>query len=475
MNSTYLHSTTVDVKIQLDNTNRFLYMKSIVVESGVLLQHLQYLKEMTLTKSRSASWRRQSIQAIRLLIDYTAANHSVFENPKEMFKAFRDRMYNGTVAEDGTDDTNLRWSSKSDSSGNRIINHITDYSDWLYKESGGDSALLNPKRDATKTERMLNLAAFNHKNNNAFLGHTVSEDVKEQYVNEAREVGLNKTTQPDYDPSKAFSENRIWELLSIGFARKGVPASAPPYERYNLANVLITMLLHFGGLRTSEPFHIYIDDIIPNFGLEQIRVYHPFQGLAPDWFRTKTQQPNANRQRFLLQQYQLKPRWKHHNSTYAAGWKKPVVNHKGNYFNVFLFGAKDIQKTFLELFNMYITHQRVEPLDVREHRFLFTNKNGDPLSMDSFKKAHKSAVKKIGMIPLLDHGGSPHSHRHSYGTRLHDCGIDSFIIKQCMHHASIEAQEIYKTPNLKKINKALVEGTLLLEDQTQPLALHLNP
>jgi hypothetical protein len=472
MNTDYLHSSTVKVSIRIDNSDKKLQFKAITVESGILSSHLRYLKQSVLFNAKSESWRNQSIQSIRLLIDYSIVNKDVFINPLQMFEAFSSRIFGGTINEKGTDPTGLYWDSFSENGGNTIINHITSFSDWLYDDTGGESELLNPKRQVTKAEKILNLAAYNHRINKAFLGHTYSEEHKEQSVITVRNVGRRRTNVlPDFDPHKAFREDKIWELISVGFARKGVLSSSPVAERYNLQNVLITMLLHFGGLRTSEPFHIYTDDIIPNKGLRQIRVYHHSLGLAPQWFRENTKQPNADRKTFLLQKYGLTPRYRHPKDAYKAGWKNPVVSQVGHYMDVFLFGAAGIHDMFYDLFLAYMK-ARTPPKLGREHPFLFTNKNGDPLSMGSYKDAHKAAVLKIGLIPLLYRGGTPHCHRHAYGTRMKECGIDPLDIKVCMHHACLEAQEVYKPSNSKTIRQHLDEGSKTLESQGADLLIN---
>lgn len=456
---TYLYSSVVKVKVQVDNHNLKLSLKSIVAfGEGVLLSHLNYLVQQKMRYGRSQDWSNKSIRSIRLLLDYSLVNDAVFENPREMFAAFYERLICGTIDENGFDPTKLYWQPFSENVVNNTIHHITSFSDWLYEESDGQSALLNPIVKASNAQKILNLAAFNHRLNNSFLSHIISDEYRTRDVNSSRYIDkLRSNVEVDFDPNKAFPEDKIFELLTVGFARKGVSPTAPLEERVNLGNVLITILLHFGGLRISEPFHLYIDDIIPNKGLEQIRVYHPFKGAAPEWYRNKTNQPNAVRETFLLNKYGLKPRWKHSDGKYNAGWKSPMINPEGMFFYAFLFGVDGIESLFYKLFKAYL-NRRVVPKKARGHPFLFTNKNGDPLSIESFKDAHRSAIKKIGLVPKLNYGGTPHSHRHAYGTRLANSGIEPFIIKQCMHHKSLESQEVYKQINLDKVNRALSQG-----------------
>ena len=466
MNDTYFHSSIIKCNVRIDNTNKPIQVRAVVVSEGVLFHYLKYLLGKVSRDSVSHSWVTQSNRSIRLLIDYSIAHENTFDNAKEMFDAFAVRVREGTVNDEGYDDTGLRWQATSDDNRDRIIYYITEYSDWLYKFSGGNSALLNPLRKATRAEKIMNLAAYNHIANNSFLKHLKSKASEEQSINEARRVGKSKKNRygEGDEPQKPFPEDKIWELLSEGFAKKGQPVGAPPEERYNLANVLITMLLHFGGLRTSEPFHIYWHDIIPNKALEQIRVYHPTEGLAPDWWRLKEKLPHAYRRLFLQKKYQMASRWKHPNLRLRAGWKNNVITSKGNYMNVFLTGGIVVKETFFGLFRRYM-QVRKEPLKGREHPFLFTNKNGDPLSMESYGDAHKIAVTKIGLSTLLEDGGAKHSHRHAYKQRLVDMGLSKLERKKCLHHSCEESQDEYgKTLGKEEIEKALDSGVAQLEE-----------
>jgi len=48
---------------------------------------------------------------------------------------------------------------------------------------------------------------------------------------------------------------------------------------------LITVLLHGGGLRESEPFHLYVSDVAidpRNTKSALVRLYHPERGKAPE-------------------------------------------------------------------------------------------------------------------------------------------------------------------------------------------------
>lgn len=466
----YLCSAAVKVKVRIDNHSSLIHMKAVAVNGSILMSHLDYLLQCKLN-GRRKGWLEKSIQSIRLLIDYSYVNKNVFETPAKMFEVFSQRLFDGTIDSEGYDPTNLRWAARSENSANEIIRHITKYSDWLFEQKDGTTELLNPQKNASSTERLMNLAAYNHRMNRSFLKHTYTDTHRKNSTQKARVVSYRNKTPTSADPRKPFNEDKIWDLLVHGFIKSGQHKNSPVLQKYNLANLLITILMHYGGLRVSEVFHIYVDDIIPNVGLEQIRVYHPTEGLAPQWYRDFTRNQHCTRKQFLLEKYGLQDRLSSNEKKYHAGWKNPVVSNVGKYFPVFLFGD-NIESVFFKLFRLYVEKQRVPPLTGREHPFLFTNRNGDPLSIKSFVKKHQAAVQKIGLLPYLEFGGSPHSHRHSYGQRLADAkkicpAVDEFVIKGAMHHSSLESQKTYTEPHIKKIAEQLSQAIHLISDNNK--------
>ncbi|QPL43496.1 site-specific integrase [Pseudoalteromonas sp. A41-2] len=460
----YIHSATRPHRVSIDKSQP-VRATAIYCDGSVLFSGLKYLVLMKKNKGVSESWERQFIQAMRLLLDYSIANNGYFENAKDMFESFAYRLQTGTVDENGNDHSGLRWDPKSSNSSKRILKKITGFSDWLYDESGGKSELLNPLREATLAEKVLNTAAYNHRHNNAFLKHTFSSSKKEEKLSNVRNTKIESFPTVDFEPKKAFPDERFIDLLFDGFKKKKSKLTDPIHIKYRIDYILITILQHLGGLRLSEVFHIYVDDIIPNEEGQQIRVYHPCEGLAPEHARRKYKHGHMSRKQYLAKAFHMQDRL-HMKGRLHAGWKNSVVNETGKFFHVFLFGFQELQKLFFELFRLYI-EIRQEPLKGREHPFLFTDNNGDPLSMVAYIRAHSRAVKRIGMTPKLDYSGTPHCHRHAYGKRLANANIDPILIKRCLHHASLEAQQAYTQPQIRETTEALKKGIERLEHQEQ--------
>ncbi|NTZ10068.1 gamma-mobile-trio recombinase GmtY [Burkholderia metallica] len=295
--------TTVRAKVYRDNTNIVTEIPVILTESGPLQPLVGYLLERT--HNRSFSWMQKMTQGVGLLLDYVTANHDCFDDSKELFQTFVQRLYSGTVGEDGTDPSGLYWQGMSQSLVRQLTNQLSEFSEWMADREGARP--LNPWREATRYEEMLNWAAWHQKHDRAFLAHTWDKYGASASVKRARSALLKRNLLIDHEGVKHFSESRIQDLLFKGFIVSGKQKSLRIEERLNLRDILITMLMHYGGLRMSEPFHLYVHDVQPDpFHPERahVRVFHPGLGLAPnDWFDAKGLPVKCNREAYLRGMY----------------------------------------------------------------------------------------------------------------------------------------------------------------------------
>jgi len=408
----------------------------------------------------SISWKEKAALSIRLLLDYAEANENNFRTPQEMFVEFSESLFTGTIDENGEDLTRLRWKSRSVSHSNSLISHVTNFSEWLYDNTSEESELLNPLVKATPHERICNLAAYHQRKSRAFLKHTfndLSANRKAEFVHEVK----GKKNPSNNEEVKKFDGDIAIKLMSEGFWKKSVAPEAP--EQLNVRNVLITMLMHYGGLRVSEPFHLFLEDVYqdpddPDLAL--IKVNHPILGDAPEsWRKSHPSRRNDNRQAYLKSKFGLKDRLSSTSKKYHSGWKSAGFKS----FYVYWF-PRSAGVIWFKLFKYYIVHQRVHSDDCN-NPFIFTNQYGHPASLSVFMTSHNKAVTKLGYKPKKSNGLTPHGHRHWYGDTLSDLGVDPLIIKKMMHHSSIESQGTYRaTARDKEIRSALTkveQGTCL--------------
>ena len=63
-------------------------------------------------------------------------------------------------------------------------------------------------------------------------------------------------------------------------------------------------------------------------------------------------------------------------------------------------------------------------------------------------EAHNKACESIGLEISKFNGTTNHGHRHSYGQRMKNAGIDKKVRQVAMHHKSEESQNVYTEPTV---------------------------
>lgn len=479
----------------------------ILTENGVLEPLVDYFLEYDEMRH---STRAKTVQAVCLLLDFMSANAGVFEGPEDMFKVFAKRLKRGSIGEDGIDPSGLYWSKKSPGTAGPLIHRLSEFSDFMADKFG--TKPLNPFRQATSHEEHLNWAAYQHKKARGFLAHIWKTELGKKDAGKTRRTKGGGSLSSTRSETKNFPKDRIYDLLFKGFERPGKHHNPLFYKRFNLRNILITILLHGGGLRVSEPFHLYVHDVTEDPlrpGSALVRVYHPSEGAAPhDLLNAKGNPIKCTREEYLLKKYGMTPRTRYRQQDRLhSGWKGVLLNDQSQkYFQVFWFPTF-WGRLFWELWGIYL--QQLMQME-RSHPFAFVNFSGpnpgDPYSMESFSKtssgnlekgAHAQAVKKIGLIPSKNEGTTAHGHRHRYARWLKTAKFGSNpteqakIIQHAMHHRSIESQQVYGDPTVAEVTKAMAladeiltiggESSALLDmtaygfEDVDPLGLFTGP
>jgi site-specific recombinase XerC len=447
-----MQHTTIRGKVHRDKTGVVTEIPVIVTEYGPLLPLVDYF--LAHVQVRSAAWMTKTAQAVSLLIDYMAANHDCFNDPKDLFETFSQRLYTGTVGNDGIDLSGLYWQGRNPAVVRMLANSVSGFSDWMAKEQ--DSRPLNPWREATRSEEMLAWAAWHQKRDRAFLAHTWDLQAASLAMTRARNTLLMRTPVIDHEPVKRFPDERMHDLLFKGFIVPGKQKSPRLEERLNLRDILITMLMHYGGLRMSEPFHLYVHDVVPDpMHADQalVRIYHPSLGTAPpDWLDARGKPMNCNRLTYLKGKYALRPR-----NEYAvtdqlfAGWKGNALDSREQFMFVNWF-PQWAGELFWKLWVLCMAQRAQLACD---HPFAFVTQKGKPYALDSFERQHRRAVERIDLQVAKAMGTSPHGHRHAFGQALADAEIDPIFRKKALHHKSLESQVVYTEPDRVKLVRAL--------------------
>ena len=130
--------------------------------------------------------------------------------------------------------------------------------------------------------------------------------------------------------------------------------------------------------------------------------------------------------------------------------------HDGAYYKQAYWFLPQYGEWFLQLWHRYLVQvARSE----RDHPFAFINLAREPVgamyTLTQYNKAHAAACERIGLTVSKALGTTPHGHRHAYGRRLMNAGIDKALIRRFMHHASLESQEVYTQANSREALAAL--------------------
>ncbi len=115
-------------------------------------------------------------------------------------------------------------------------------------------------------------------------------------------------------------------------------------------------------------------------------------------------------------------------------------------------GKKDriiiLSKNWISEIKKYLKHKRVYS------EFIFSKKNGKPLSSDTIERIVKNAAIKAG----LQKDVHVHTLRHSYATHLLESGENIRKIQELLGHASLNTTQLYtrvSTEELKKVKSPL--------------------
>lgn len=444
----------VRVQYIRDNSGREYDLPALLTQDGILISHLRFLADPDYLR-KSESWKSRNIYSIRLLLAYIHANSEVFESAMDVFKSFAIALEYGTVDIDTqTDPSGLYWLPRTAADARALIAHVTAYTDWLSEQKEYKQPPMNPLRKATAVEERLNWCAYYQKEANVFLAHVRSPQEaarKHQLIRSIRGPDLPSSSRK---LTKRFPEGEFPNLLKSGWVRACGTIQSDESSFVDYKGRAISILMHYGGLRKSEIFHAYLQDIIIDRKSNDVivRIYHPVEGRAPE-------EGYRNRQDYLARRYGMKPRnlYPSENSLHA-GWKAPHLTDGANGYIEVHFFPLESSKEFLYNFIMYLRCQRVDPAPEDDHPFAFTNTRGHPESLKNFSRQHKAAVNRIGLDHQKKLGTTEHGHRHAYGYRLVENGIAPHIIQKAMHHKSHESQVVYTQPDSQEVRIAFMEA-----------------
>ena len=444
-------------KIKVDNTGALLNVPVLLTDQGVFDPLLDYL--ISESHHRSLPWMNRVVFSCQLLLEYMEVNKGLFSEPSLLFLNFVQRLSHGTIDTQGYDPSGLFWLPRKASNVNQIISALNGLTDWLAINQ--NTTLLNPFTEATSHQERLNYAAWHKRNQYNFLGHIKPQGLSET-MRKARKIRGKKDVIKTDGDAISFPEQLFKPLFIDGFGKAKDP-------RVALRDQLILLLMHGSGARESDALHLWVDDVFEdptNSNSVIVRLYHPEEGKAPHrWIGRKRQ---TTRSAYLAEKYNLLPRNKL-TGTARVGWKTRIVDHSDNYIQMHWFPAY-LGELFAVLWRQYLLY--LLPIE-RQHPYAFISfskaKIGNPFTLNAFNQSYKAALARINRIVSKPEGLTPHGHRHVYGRRMSNAGINVKIIQKALHHASLHSQTVYTQPGIRDVSVALEQATQKLDGQHHSL------
>jgi len=442
---------TIRAEIVTDNTGKKLHLPIVMGPGGAVFRPMvEYQK---LYHAKSTTWHKGLCQGMRLLLEYAAANAGSFAMPRDLFESFSVKLQSGTV-QDGGDPSGLYWKPRTPIQSNFLLNQLTHFSKWMSDKYSLEE--INPLRDATRSEQVMAALAWGYRNNMSFLGHTESKAKAMELLKKTPWVPKYRTEKVVGEVKPRFPEDRFLDLLFKGFVDNA--------GHLDLRCELITLLMHGAGLRVSECFHLFPEDVLadPHDATKAlVRIGHPELGEVW-WKGANNKLVRGSRAEYLMMRG-LEPRHTMMGRR-KAGWKHPTL--EGKWYLQAHWTDPVYGRLFARLWRLYLDQlSRIE----RTHPWAFVNLSGkhkgEPYTIAEFSKEHGRACRRIGLTPRKSAGTTPHGHRHACLYRLAEAKVDPVIIQRVAHHHSFASQQVYTALDLAATFKGLNEGYARMDEQ----------
>lgn len=454
-----IHHVTVKQLVKLKSgvveSYMILYIRPNDAEKPLLFRELLNYFEMN--GGHSLSWQRQVARAVGLFYDFCVEKAPLYKNDNNVTDTLR-----GFIQCSLSGDAGLGWTPTKAKTVKRYVGFIMEFSRYL--ELDGtlyESAAKTHKEYFYRAQMM---------RSNSLLGHVTNVNkvaARLQAASTDHIFKFSKSTDTTNVKVKAFPRELIAPLLNEGFQLEN--------GEENIGAKLLTILMLFGGMRNSEPFHLWFNDfnIYPTTGTLEILLHHPSDSacnIPP--YKKKTRYNYLVERRMLPRNNNKNP-----HSLYA-GWKNLALDN--DFSTPIRLIHSDAESLFLKLYKTYMQQRQVAMLAYKakhgnEHPFFFvkmgnTDDIGAPLSMNAYIKYLRAAcgrLRKAGYDVTYgaEYGFTPHAMRHWFASVLEEVDTPKKVIQELMNHRSILSQEIYKSSTNESIDSALnkIANTYLLE------------
>ena len=423
---------------------------------------------------RGYEWMRIRARAVGLFYDFKTQHAKVYDKdvtPLDLMKSFGRALVIGTVSPKSLDDPlDLYWPSTGVRTAKKLMSALKEFVDWCAMNGivGKEDVHKITIRSTAEKGYLKHLYAANNIQMKSFFAHTINVSSLATKLRRQQEEALLQTdnsTTPTAITAKYFPSWLVPDLFTNGF----ITGETEHGEEENITAKFITVLLMFGGIRISEAFHIWFNDVIPqvNSGCKVI-LRHPSDSQV-----NIPGEPNLLRKQYLAMRGLFPRNTRGVSKTYYSGWKNLAVDASLEAPVFFLHdSAENLVRSMYFKYLKYREKAMVVYRSIHgfEHPFLFVSSQGkfagQPYSMGAYRGALKSAYDRLEhkfgyTIPRAKKNGTtPHGMRRFYGQSLTDSCVEPKIIQKALRHRSVLSQIVYTEPKDALVEKTLNEAKI---------------
>jgi hypothetical protein len=287
------------------------------------------------------------------------------------------------------------------------------------------------------------------------------------------------------DDTKRFPIKYLVPLLAQAFVK--CPVATDPLDREDVTGHLAAVLLAGGGIRESEPHHLWVNDITIVDGEPVVFLRHPQLSLIdlPDG-------SSITREEYLGKFCAMLPRNRMADK-FHSGWKGIKLGSE-HWAMMYWLPLPGLKEHFLAAYLEYIRQVRPKLMQARrsrglpDHPFLLVSSGraqqegdntsvGDPYTRVAARNSWSRAFNRLqhlypdaNLVLAKSNGTTRHGLRHLYGGTLAELGVSSEMVQECMHHISPRSQLVYKEPLKSAVHLTLSEAAENIRRGNHPLA-----
>lgn len=428
-------------------------LRVLLIVNGELFEPLlQFFRESRLSTKVEQGYARIVGQYIEWYAQ-TGSSIQTLRGLSKVFLAFTNAFRYGTVQE-GEDGSGLWWRPHSVAVTRQSIGRFNTFADWYLEVLGSDERS-SIRRSPFANETLLAIARNNHRRDRQLLGHLVPNSVDGAWSekNHVFRASPPRTRNMLYEQGLAFPNEFITKLLWEGFRHSSRPGNSREiWEKWNIRDILFTLILLFGGKRVSEACHLWVCDVRedPRFeGSAEVFIHDPVDGKVHFKPRLGAETITKRREDYLMVDCEGRLPLTKESGRRHAGWKGNLLHDRKNLAMRVFWIEPTAGQVFLRLWRQYLFH--VRPV-VTNNPFAFLTRDGQPMGTAAFTENFDRAVTKVGLDPKKTLGTTPHGLRHWYGHQIESLSLPDKLGQVLFAHRSPLSQAIYRESTIEAIS-----------------------